>query len=188
LWPVCYDPDHEPADPTTFDADAWGWGAKGGLRISAFIDEFGDNGLKSSICERDFARAMSLFGVSVAKKLQNLCIDAKLMDVDPVTPGLQPDCRVVFRVPQADATTGQVTYVESPQSLPLCPAGATPDTIASDCWQLIIDSTKCPVSGQLIHVLRTAAEIADGPLPAGSKLGMQCWACADSTSRPGCDY
>jgi len=186
-WPVCYDPDHEPNDPATFDADAWGWGAQGGLRISAFIDEFGQNGLKSSICERDFTSAMRLFGETIAGKYQNLCIDAKMMDVDPVTPGLQPDCRVVYRVPQADAATGMVTYTESAQSLPICPAGATPDTITADCWQVIIDNSKCPVNGQLISVLRTAAEIANGPLAAGTKTGMQCWTCPDFTSRPGCN-
>jgi hypothetical protein len=187
-WPVCYDPDHEPADPTKFDADAWGWGAQGGLRISAFIDEFGVNGLKFSICERDFTRAMWPFTDTIAVKLQNLCIDAKLMDVDPATPGLQPDCRVVYRVPEADSTTGKVTYTESSQSLPICPAGATPDTITADCWQLVIDNTKCPVNGQLISVVRTAAEIANGPLTAGTKTGTQCWTCPDFTSRPGCDY
>jgi hypothetical protein len=187
-WPVCYDPDHEPSDPATFDADAWGWGAQGGLRISAFIDEFGLNGLKSSICERDFTQAMRPFGDTIATKLQNLCMDAKLMDVDSVTPGLQPDCRVVYRVPEVDSTTGKVTYTESSPSLPICSAGATPDTITADCWQLVIDKTKCPVNGQLISVVRTAAEIANGPLGAGTKIGMQCWTCPDFTSRPGCDY
>jgi hypothetical protein len=187
-WPVCYDPDHEPNDPATFDADAWGWGAQGGLRISAFIDEFGANGLKFSICERDFTPSMRMFGDTIATKLQNLCIDAKLMDVDPVTPGLQPDCRVVYRVPLIDSTTGKVTYTESSPSLPMCPPGATPDTINTDCWQLVIDNSKCPVNGQLIAFVRTAAEIANGPLAPGTKMGMQCWTCPDFTSRPGCDY
>lgn len=188
LWPVCYDPDHEPADPATFDADAWGFGARPGLRISAFIDEFGDNGFKSSICERDFTRAMWPFDNTIAKKLQNLCMDVKLMDVDLAAPGVQPNCRVVFRTPRTDAATGQVAYVESPQSLPICPPGATPDTIASDCWQLIFDRNKCPVNGHLYGILRTAAEIADGPVPVGTKIGVQCWTCPDSTSQPGCDY
>ena len=188
-WPVCYDPDHEPADPAIFDADAWGWGAQGGLRISAFIDEFGQNGLKSSICERDFSQAMWMFGDTIGvKRLQNLCINAKLMDVDPVTPGLQPDCRVVYRLPQIDSTTGKVTYTESSQSLPMCPAGATPDTVTADCWKLVIDTAKCPVNGQVISVVRTAAEIADGPLAGGTKIAMQCWTCPDFTSQPGCDY
>jgi hypothetical protein len=188
-WPVCYDPDHQPADPATFDADAWGWGAQGGLRISAFVDEFGVNGLKFSICERDFSQALWVFGDnSLVKTLQNLCIDAKLMDVDRVTPGLQPDCRVVYRVPQIDSTTNKITYTESSQSLPICPAGATPDTITADCWKLVIDNSKCPVAGQLISVVRTAAEIANGPLEPGTKIGMQCWTCPDFTSRPGCEY
>ncbi len=186
-WPVCYDPDHEPADPATFDADAWGWGAQGGLRISAFIDEFGENGLKSSICERDFTSAMNVLGW-LARKPDTPCIDVNPIDVDPVTPGLQPDCRVVYRVPQVDSTTGAVTYTESPQSLPICPAGATPDTITTDCWQLVIDNSKCPINGRIMNVLRTAAEIADGPLAAGTKIAMECWTCTDSTSRPGCDY
>jgi len=187
-WPVCYDPDHQPVDTTAFDADAWGWGAQGGLRIAAFIDEFGANGLKFSICERDFSRAMGLFrDTMLVKKVQALCIDAKLMDVDPLTPGLQPDCRVVYRVPETDSTTGKITYTESSQALPICSAGATPDTITTDCWQLVIDYLQCPVNGQLTNVVRTAAEIANGPLTAGTKIAMQCWTCPDLTSRPGCD-
>jgi hypothetical protein len=185
-WPVCYDPDHEPSDPDTFDAEAWGWGARGGLRISAFIDEFGANGLKFSICERDFTRAMWPFGETTAKKLQNLCIDDKLMDVDPVTPGLQPDCRVVYRVPVGSAN-GNVVYTESSQSLPMCPPGATSDTITTDCWQIVMDNKRCPLNGQLVQILRTAAEIADSPLAGGTKVVMQCWTCPELTSSPGCD-
>jgi hypothetical protein len=189
LWPVCYDPDHQPADPSVFDAEAWGWGARGGLRIAAFIEEFGENGLKLSICERDFSNAMQIFGNTIAVKLQNLCIDAKLMDVDPVTSGLQPDCRVVYRLPQTDPTTNQVTYTESPESLPMCPPGATSDTITSDCWRITIDTSKCPRTGWNPSILRTAAEIAEDPvLPAGTKIAIQCWACPEYTSAPGCDY
>jgi hypothetical protein len=45
-WPVCYDPNHLPSPATTdpatgFDATAAAWGATGGLRESAFVDEFG---------------------------------------------------------------------------------------------------------------------------------------------------
>lgn len=129
-----------------------------------------------------------MFGDTIARKLQNLCIDTKLMEVDPMTPGLQPDCRVVYRVPQTDFATGKVTYTESSQSLPRCSPGARPDTITSDWWQIVIDTSKCPVTGQIPTILRTAAEIANGLLVGGTKIGMQCWACPDFTSRPGCDY
>jgi hypothetical protein len=186
-WPVCYDPDHEPKTPGTYDAEAWGWGARAGLRISAFIDEFGESGLKYSICERDFSAAMKPFGETICRKPAHFCTDAKVMDVDPVTSGLQADCRAVYRVPQGDFSTGPVTYIES-QSLPPCPPGATPDTIAEDCWQLVDDPQKCEADGRLINFMRTAAEIDDGPLAEGTKLGIQCWTCAGLTSTPGCNY
>jgi hypothetical protein len=186
-WPVCYDPDHEPKTADTFDAEAWGWGARGGLRMSAFIDEFGENGRKYSICERDFSAAMKLFGYSAGRPAF-FCVDAKLMDVDLVTPGIQTDCRAVYRVPQLDPATGLVAYMESPRSLPPCPPDATPQTIAEDCWQLVDDHSKCWQYGHLVNFMRTAAEIDNGPLAEGTKLGIQCWTCADSTSGPGCEY
>jgi hypothetical protein len=68
-WPVCYDPAHPPTspDPTTgFDVTAAGWGATPGLRISAFIDQFGSNGIKFSICEPDFGEAVQQIGRKLA--------------------------------------------------------------------------------------------------------------------------
>jgi len=185
-WPLCYDPDHRPKVQGQYDADAWGYGAAGGLRLSAFIDEFGpQNGLKYSICERDFTNAMQRIGTTLARRLQDLCVDAKLMDTDPTTPEPDPDCRVAYRVPVTSGTT--VTYKDS-TTLPLCPSGATPDTISSDCWHLVVDREKCPVNGQLIEVVRTRAEMDDGPLAAGTKVSMQCWTCPDGISTAGCNY
>ena len=177
-WSLCYDPNHRPTHPdakTGFDADAWGWGAGPGLRESAFIDEFGDNGLKFSICETDYSGAMNEIGAALAKRLQNLCVDYKLVDTDLNTPGIQPDCRVVYRTPDSKGV-----YQESPNSLPRCSDGATSDNIQSDCWQLVNDTKKCPGLGQLINVLRTRAEIQAGPLTPGTKVGMQCLSCVDS--------
>jgi hypothetical protein len=186
-WPVCYDPDHMPAPATTdaatgFDQTAAGIGAYGGLRLSAFVDEFGENGLKFSICQTDFSASMKVIGDAIAKKLQNLCVDYKLMDKDgDATNGLQPDCRVVYRTPYTDPKDPTKTlYEESPISLPPCPAGATAGHVDTDCWQLTNDPKKCEKNGQLINVLRTAKEIADGPLIAGTKVGMQCRTCIDT--------
>ena len=67
-WPVCYDPNHLPKG-SGFDQDAWAYGAAGGLRLSAFIDQFGQNGLKYSICEPDFTDAMSGIGNALAQRL-----------------------------------------------------------------------------------------------------------------------
>lgn len=198
-WPVCYDPNHLPSPATTdpgtgFDATAAAWGATGGLRESAYIDAFGGSGMKLSICEPDFAPAMARIGQALAGKMQSLCVDQKLLDTDLVTPGLQPDCRVVWRKPVPDpGDPSHLTYLEDPRSMPQCAPGATHGAVATDCWQLTFDTTRCPVNGQRVAVLRTAAEIAAAPqLPAGTKLGMQCRACptlsAGAIAAAGCDY
>ncbi len=185
-WPVCYDPNHMPKNGTDFDGDAWGWGAEGGLRESAFIDQFGENGLKYSICEPDFADAMKGIGDAIAKKLQNLCVDAKLYDTDldpnnATVADLKADCRVVFRNPVV-GKDGKITYTEDSKSMPKCPDGATNGKVDPHCWQLTIDKKKCPINGQLIQVLRTADEVAAGPLTPGTKVGMQCRTCPDDIS------
>jgi hypothetical protein len=206
-WPVCYDPDHKPSDAkkdkaTGFDVEAAGWGATGGLRNAAFVDEFGENGMKFSICQRDFSESMKKIGDAIAKKLQNLCVDYKLVDIDDnFSNGVQADCRVVWRKPVVDPKTQAVTYDESPTSLPQCAAGSTSGNVDKDCWQLTSDKNKCPVNGQLINVLRTKQEIADKPqLDPGTKVGMQCRTCTDpvvvinrdpnekTTLQPGCNY
>ena len=191
-WPVCYDPTHRPTNPNVYDATAAGWGATAGLRNAAFIDEFGANGLKFSICAADFSSSMKVIGDTIAKKVQNLCVPYKLVDAAPDTPGVQPDCRVVYRSPQSDPSDpSRMTYVESPTSMPMCPAGSTMGNVAQDCWQLSTDLTKCPGNGQWIQVLRTASEIQAGPLTAGTKIGMQCRTCPDTMSgaavAPGCE-
>jgi hypothetical protein len=198
-WPVCYDPGHKPAANTTdsatgFDATAAGWGATGGLREAAFIDEFGANGLKFSICQPDFTQSMAVIGDAIAKKLSNLCVDYKLIDTDPNTAGVQASCRVVWRKPVPDPNNpGKVIYQEDPTSMPQCPAGSTQGNVSNDCWQLTNDKNKCPVNGQLIQILRTRAEIDKDPqVPAGTKVGMQCRTCTDpipgAPANPECDY
>jgi hypothetical protein len=192
-WPVCYDPAHRPKTAGAFDADAWGYGAEGGLRMSAFIDKFGASGLKYSICESDFTDAMKGIGDAIAKKLQNLCVDAKLYNTTwktnqaPATPDdLGSDCIVAYKVPILDPKTNVYTYQRQPR-LPKCDPGystSNPPT-AGACWRLTIEPmprTKCPVNGQLIEVLRTAADIAQGPLVEGTKVDMQCRTCTDNAS------
>lgn len=185
-WPVCYDPLHKPSG-ASFDATAAGWGASAGLREAAFIDEFGAHGLKFSICQSDFSASMKTIGESLARKMQNHCVDAKLADTDLTAPGIQPDCRVVYLSPTMDPQDPSRTlYSESATALPLCPAGTTGASVSTDCWQLTNDTLHCPGSGQLVSVVRPAGSV---PLSPGTKLKMQCQSCPASVSLiPGCDY
>ncbi len=197
-WSFCYDPNHRPTnlDPKTGnDVDAWGWGAGPGLRESAFIDEFGTNGLKFSICEADYTDALTQIGTTLAARLQNLCVNYKLW-TNPATG--QPDCRVAYSVPGPDPTNpSNLVYTESPTSLPQCDrsyslSNPPPDSFG-DCWMLTTGSNKCPnaYNGQLITVLRTAKEIAAGPLKVGTNVNMECTTCTDFVDQngrplPGC--
>jgi hypothetical protein len=60
--------------------------------------------------------------------------------------------------------------------------------VAADCWQLTNDTTKCPVNGQLVTVLRTAAELAAGPLSPGTQVGLYCHVCPTGATTAGCSY
>lgn len=80
--------------------------------------------------------------------------------------------------------TGKVTFVEAPQSLPVCAPGTTPETALSECWQLVSDLTQCPTNGQLVSIVRPTRADA---LPVGTKIAMQCSTCPALVSTPGCE-
>jgi hypothetical protein len=158
--------------------------------MSAFIDQFGvKNGMKFSICQTDFSEATKQIGYALAKKMQNLCMDDKLLDADPTTAGLQADCSVKYNVlvPSPIDPTKSI-YQENPQSLPECsPGNSATNLPPRDCWQLSKDTAKCPVTGQLVTVFRTAAEVAAGPLAAGTMINLQCRICSASDTSAGCN-
>ncbi len=187
-WPICYDPDFMPAG-SGFDKTAADHGATGGLRIKAFLDQFKPaNRLDYSICESDFGPAMDGIGKTLRNMMGNLCVPFKLADSSD-EPGVQADCRVVYRTPQGD---------ESPESLPRCDASRTPD-----CWEVKLGNptgtadeqetaSRCPASGsapsQMINIVRKPGTT----LAEGTKVGMQCVTCVDLVPgmKPGkgCDY
>jgi hypothetical protein len=173
-WPICYDPAFPAPKDGSFSADAAGHGATAGLRMSAFINEFGANGLPFSICQADFSASMQTIGDTLRKKLTNLCVDYKLYDTQTNTQGLQPSCRVAYRIPD-----GNGGFTEDPGSLPEC---GTSLATGGDCWKLTQDTIRCPATGQLIEVVRPAN--AD-PLVPGTQVGMQCRTCTDFKAPPG---
>ena len=200
LWPICYDADHPPTNPdpaTGYDATAAGYGAKPGLRLSAFIDEFGANGLKCSICQPDWSRALMISGDGV-KRLHNICIDQQLADADPSTPALDPDCIVEYLFPKVEnaappsctACTDGPVCLQVPGSdsewtktvLPRCDDTAP----VLPCWELRTDVSKCPVTGQLVYLHMSPEPYT----PAGTRVRVQCRMCPDANAgapaTPGC--
>jgi len=160
MWPICYDPDHLPGrvdGGTGFDVNAAGWGATPGLRLAAFIDQFGDNGMKFSICQRDFAMAMAKIGATLARQSGNLCL--------PSRSDQYAGCTVHYLVPDASGN-----LVARPPSMPLCDAGQT----NRPCYRLTPDASQCP-SGQLhLQITSTTTVDAGATLPAGTMLEFSC--------------
>jgi hypothetical protein len=190
LWPVCYDPDHLPVDENVYDPVAAGWGATPGLRLSAFIDAFGENGQKISICERDFPSQMNMFYVHGGRAL---CMEEKLVDVDSTRTGLQADCWVVYRRPTPDPTDpDKIIFVEDTTSMPACEAERSDDDQpAYPCWRVIKNMEQCWGLGQNLAVVRAPAE-RHIPLEPGTKTMFTCRTCItdvpDLPPNPRCDY
>jgi len=206
LWPVCYDPDHPPDHPdpaTGYDAVAAGFGAKPGLRLSAFIDEFGDSGLKYSMCESDWTPATTAMVESPGGplRLPVLCIDQRLADGDPNTPALDPDCIVELLYPEREALSppacdggvanppcfatpaSEQDYAKS--LIPRCTDSAS----TGPCWEIRTDFAKCPSSGQ--YFMGRSSWLPNNYVPGGTKARIQCRVCPsqgpDRGSTPGCD-
>lgn len=157
-WPVCYDPDHPPSNPdpaTGFDTAAAAWGATGGLRLSAFIDEFGENGVKFSICQPDFSAAMSKIGHSLSKKLLNLCA--------PARGGQYDTCTAHLLIPDDNGN-----LVEDPAVVPRC-GGAL---AGERCYALSTSPNTCPGDSYLVEV-RQVDGLASA-LPPGTMLAFAC--------------
>ena len=150
--PVCYDPNHPPVRPdpaTGVDMEAVGFGATGGLRMSAFVDEFGANGQKFSICQPDFTAAMSQIGTTMAKKMHNQCVPASYTQA--------PQCAGSYAAPDG-----------APTAIALC--DATESVVP--CYSLVNDQNLCPGEAYLVHVNRGSA--GAGQVPAGTWLIFTC--------------
>ena|SRR5664279_1458761 len=131
---------------------------------------------------------MQQIGDTLAKKLTNLCVDYKLYDTDLTQDGLQPSCRVVYRVPGPDPKDpNKIKWTENPSSLPECGPNDTSATVEvdHDCWRLTHSTDKCQPTGQLIEVVRSKNAPA---LDAGTQVGMQCRTCTDFSEQPGLSH
>ncbi len=155
LWPVCYDPNHKPANGTDFDPVAAGPGAAPGLRLAAFVDQFGDNGMKLSICETDFSNTMSQIGAKLAKLVQNRCLPASFAQFTR--------CTAHFAVPFV-AANGSMGYSQAATAVPVCDDNAP----AAPCYTLTADAAPCATGEFLVQTV--GADV----LTPGTKLELTC--------------
>ena len=161
-WPICYDPNHLPASVDGgpgFDTTAAGWGATPGLRLSAFVDEFGDNGLRFSICQPDFSVAMSKIGTALGKKSPNLCLAARADSY--------AGCTARYLIPDSSGN-----LLPGAAAMPLCDGAQT----NQPCYTRVTDATKCPGAAYDVQIVANSSPSLDGgaSLPAGTLLEFTC--------------
>jgi hypothetical protein len=189
LWdymPICSIPSQKSADGNIYKA-------YGGLRLKKFVDAFGDKGQVFSICNSDFTNAMTQTGNDLVQAMTGDadCVPYALTDADPNTPGLQPHCDAIDRIPCETPGTGTCLvngYADAPmpeckdsQGNVLDPASPQIDSVSDDarpCWYFSYDAT-C-TNAQKISALRPTGVVA----PAGTLLAMTCQTCP--ASNPGC--
>jgi hypothetical protein len=189
LWdymPICQDSTQRSADGNIYKA-------YGGLRLKKFIDAFGDNGKVFSICNSDFTDAMTQTGNDLVQAMTGEadCVPYALTDADPNTPGLQPHCDAVDRIPcETPGENGCLAsgYTDTPMQEckdglgnVLDPASPQLDSVSEDsrpCWYFSYDAT-C-TNAQKISALRKTGVVA----PPGTLLAMTCQTCP--ASNPGC--
>jgi len=145
-----------------------------GVRLKAFVDAFGANGVFESICADSFAPALTAIASTIGQVLRPKCIEGPLVDKDPNRPGLQPDCAVVDH-------SFDDQGVETSTVVPSCADEPT----APKCWQLADDPTDCPSTDA--HPQQVLAFVPP-PDPGTSNLNatVSCSVCIPGETSPGC--
>jgi len=116
--------------------------------MSAFVDQFGANGQKFSICQPDFTAAMSQIGATLSRKMHNQCVP---------TSYTQAQCSASYASPNG-----------APKAIPLCDATES----VAPCYSLVSDQNLCPGDAYLVHMNRGIG--ATDQIPAGTWLVFSC--------------
>jgi hypothetical protein len=103
------------------------------IRIQFFLDQFPNRSTSTSICQNDLSGGLQLIGELLKEAIGNPCITGHVLDTDPATPALEPECSV-----------SQITNFGKPNAqetiLTECDANGQP----SPCWRLKKDTAQCP--------------------------------------------
>ncbi|HXU00524.1 MAG TPA: vWA domain-containing protein [Polyangia bacterium] len=134
------------------------------IRTSAFVNEFGANGLLLPICADDFAPALSRIAEKIADHVSKPCVAGTVAK----RPGTASDDCVVVSM----TADGQGGRAENVLSSCADTAGVGP------CWQLGAGENGC--AGQSLTVVPDAT----APAPAWQSVTLQCALCVSGVSDP----
>ena len=137
------------------------------VRIMQWVNAFGDHGLAESICADNFQDALTAIANRIAVSIGPQCVGGQLMDRDPSTPELDPECQVT------DVYTDDQRH-EHQTALQACAVNPAPP-----CWSLV-DDPKCP-GAKLLKVTRGSGSLLDG-----LRTTISCSLCVPGVARPGC--
>lgn len=129
------------------------------LRLHELLDHFGHRGLFATVCQADYSQTVADIGTLLLRALSP-CLEGALDtdDLDPASPGLQPDCTVSEL--QAAGTDAEVET-----SIPRCRMTAPdrPDLAGERaCWWVALDPIACATETQLeLHIERSVVAAPD---------------------------
>ncbi|MBA3539356.1 MAG: hypothetical protein H0T79_06980, partial [Deltaproteobacteria bacterium] len=104
-----------------------GAGAAPANRIQALLDQFPGRSNVTTICQTNLSDGLSFFYWG-DPHYSDPCIYSSLLDLEPATPGLQPDC------------TGELHSKTGVMAMTPC----AEDPEAAACWS-IVDEHECPL-------------------------------------------
>ncbi len=137
------------------------------VRLQQWVNAFGNHGIAESICLDTLNQPLVDIANLIKLNLGPQCVSGQLMDKDPSTPELDPECQVIDVYTDAQKQQHQT-------ALQACAVNATPP-----CWTLV-DDAKCPGAKKL-DVTRDG-----GALPDGLSTSISCSLCIAGVARPGC--
>jgi hypothetical protein len=158
------DPSLWPSIAHSCSAGDGSWGDPA-VRLSDLAEAFGANGSFESLCVDSFEPALRRTAEIVKKTVAPPCLTDKVVDADPATPMLEPDCTAV-------------AYDDHGSSAPLARCAGTAGVA---CWELVSDAASCG-EGK-----RVGFRLAPGWV-SSPEATLTCKVCAPNDPRPGCQY
>jgi hypothetical protein len=149
------------------------------IRLKAFIDGFGGNGVFLPICAATFAPALQRIAEEIGKVLGPKCVTGNLVDKvsrdmgQPFGGGTPvPDCTVIDH---------SFNDAQPPAPIDTVVAACADNGNTAPCWALTDDAMNCPGS-KVLSVNRPMGV----PLPSGLNSSVACAVCIDGVASPGC--